>query len=57
LLPAELPFADGDPDDLAACARAAAALSIDERRRLRSLVEARHSVEHWADEVIAAAQR
>jgi len=57
LLSAELRFADGDPDDLAARVRTAAGLPADERRRLRSLVEARHSVEHWADEVVAAARR
>jgi len=57
LLPFELRFADGNPDDLAARVRSAAELPAGERRRLRSLVQSRHSVEHWADEVVAAAQR
>jgi glycosyltransferase involved in cell wall biosynthesis len=56
LLPAELRFADGDPVDLAARVRVAAGLPVEERRRLRSQVEARHSVEHWADQVVAAAR-
>jgi glycosyltransferase involved in cell wall biosynthesis len=54
LLPAELRFADGDPVDLAAHVRTAAALPDAERRRLRERVEAEHSVAHWADEVVAA---
>jgi len=54
LLPAELRFADGDPAGLAGSVRAAAALPADERRRLRAAVEAQHSLEHWADEVVAA---
>jgi glycosyltransferase involved in cell wall biosynthesis len=57
VLPSELRFADGDPEDLAVRVRTAVALPVDERRRLRSLVEARHSVGHWADEVLAAARR
>jgi glycosyltransferase involved in cell wall biosynthesis len=54
LLPAELRFTDGDPSDLAAHVRLAAALPQDERRALRAKVEAEHSVGHWADEVVAA---
>jgi glycosyltransferase involved in cell wall biosynthesis len=57
VLPSGLRFADGDPEDLAVHVRTAVALPVDERRRLRSLVEARHSVGHWADEVVAAARR
>lgn len=56
LLPAELRFADGDPMDLAAHVRVAAGLPVEERRRLRSQVEAGHSVEHWADQVVAVAR-
>jgi glycosyltransferase involved in cell wall biosynthesis len=54
LLPSELRFADGDPEDLAAHVHVAAALPDGERRRLRARVEAEHSVEHWADEVAGA---
>lgn len=54
LLPAELRFTDGDPAGLASAIRAAAALPEAERHRLRAAVEAQHSVEHWADEVVAA---
>ncbi len=54
LLPPELRFTDGDPAGLASAIRAAAALPEAERRRLRAAVEAQHSVEHWADEVVAA---
>jgi len=54
LLPPELRFADGDAADLAVHATAAAALPHAERLRLRERVEAEHSVEHWADEVVAA---
>jgi glycosyltransferase involved in cell wall biosynthesis len=57
LLPPELRFVDGDPEDLAVHLPDAAGLPVDERRRLRSLVEVRHSVGHWADEVVAAAGR
>jgi len=57
LLPSELRFVDGDPKDLAAHVPNAAELPVDQRVRLRSLVEARHSVGHWADEVVAAARR
>jgi glycosyltransferase involved in cell wall biosynthesis len=54
VLPSTLRFTDGDPAGLASALRAAAALGEDERRRLRALVEAEHSVGHWADEVFAA---
>lgn len=55
LLPSEVRFVDGDPAGLATAIRAAARLSADERLRLRARVEAEHSVEHWADQVLAAA--
>jgi glycosyltransferase involved in cell wall biosynthesis len=50
LLPEELRFDRDDSADLAARLR-----SLDRRRRpeLRELVVARHSVEHWADGVLA----
>lgn len=54
LLPADLRFTDGDPAGLALAVRAAAALPADERCRLRARVQAEHSVEHWADQVLAA---
>lgn len=54
ILPSALRFTDGDPAGLASALRAAAALPDAERRRLRALVEAEHSVGHWADEVFAA---
>ena len=57
LLPSELWFTDGDPAGLAAAVRTAAALPVDERRRLRARVEAEHSVDHWADAVVAAMRR
>lgn len=57
LLPSGLRFIDGDPAGLASAIRAAVALSADERRGLRARVEAEHSVEHWADAVLAAAAR
>ncbi len=57
LLPSELRFIDGDPAGLASAARAAAALPANERRRLRARVEAEHSVDHWADAVVAAMRR
>ncbi|HEY8028008.1 MAG TPA: glycosyltransferase family 4 protein [Gaiellaceae bacterium] len=53
LLPPELRFTDGDPAGLASAIRAAASLPYAERRRLRALVESEHSVDHWADEVVA----
>ena len=57
LLPSELRFTDGDPAGLASAVRAAAALPANERRRLRARVEAEHSVDHWADAVVAAMRR
>lgn len=54
LLPPELRFADGDAADLAAHVSSAGALSHGDRVKLRDRVEAEHSVEHWADEVVAA---
>lgn len=54
LLPPALRFTDGDPAGLASAIRAATALPEAERLRLRAAVEAQHSVEHWADEVVAA---
>ena len=56
LLPAALRFADGEPDALAVAARAAVALTEEDRRGLRARVEAEHSVGHWADEVLAMAR-
>jgi glycosyltransferase involved in cell wall biosynthesis len=54
LLPAELRFDRDDPEDLAARLRA-----LDRRRRpeLRRLVEANHSVDHWADALLATVER
>jgi glycosyltransferase involved in cell wall biosynthesis len=58
VLPPELRFAREDPEDLA---RRLVALKARDRnelgRTLRERVERRHSVEHWADEVLAAAAR
>lgn len=50
LLPAELRFERDDPETLAARLR-----TLDRRRRpeLRELVRERHSVEHWADGLLA----
>jgi glycosyltransferase involved in cell wall biosynthesis len=50
LLPAELRFAPDDPESLAECMR-----RLDRRRRpeLRERVVAAHSVEHWADGLLA----
>ncbi len=54
LLPDELCFSRDDPESLATRLR-----SLDRRRRpeLRELVEARHSVEHWADALLATVRR
>jgi glycosyltransferase involved in cell wall biosynthesis len=54
LLPAELRFARDDPATLAERFRA-----LDRRRRpeLRGLVARNHSVEHWADGVLATVER
>lgn len=58
VLPPELIFDRGDADDLAARLRR---LAEEDRnaigRELRARVEQRHSVEHWADQVLAVAQR
>jgi glycosyltransferase involved in cell wall biosynthesis len=54
LLPDALRFVDGDPAGLALAVRSAAALPAEELRRLRARVQAEHSVEHWAAEVLAA---
>ena len=51
LLPAELRFAD--PDGLARAIAAAASLTPERRRELRERVEREHSVDHWADAVLA----
>jgi glycosyltransferase involved in cell wall biosynthesis len=50
LLPDELRFVRDDPESLAARLRA-----LDRRRRpeLREIVAARHSVDHWADALLA----
>ena len=50
LLPAELRFARDDVDDLAAKLRA---LDTSRRPELREIVARRHSVEHWADGLLA----
>ena len=54
LLPDELRFERDDPGDLAARLR-----GLDRRRcpELREIVAARHSVEHWADAVVATVSR
>jgi len=57
LLPPALRFIDGDPAGLASAVRAAAALPAGERHKLRARVEAEHSVDHWADAVVAAMRR
>ena len=53
LLPPELRFERDDPESLAARLR-----DLDRRRRpdLREIVAARHSVEHWADAVLATVE-
>jgi glycosyltransferase involved in cell wall biosynthesis len=54
LLPAELRFDRDDPQELAERLR-----MLDRRRRpeLRALVAANHSVEHWADALLATVRR
>ena len=54
LLPSELRFGRDDAEGLAERLR-----TLDRRRRpeLRELVAAGHSVEHWADGVIATVER
>jgi glycosyltransferase involved in cell wall biosynthesis len=50
LLPEELRFRQDDVDDLA---RKLRALDLRRRPELRELVERRHSVDHWADGLLA----
>ena len=54
LLPAELRFERDDPESLAERIR-----QLDRRRRpeLREVVAQKHSVEHWADGVLATVER
>ncbi|MDX6442613.1 MAG: hypothetical protein QOE43_2342, partial [Gaiellaceae bacterium] len=54
LLPPELRFDRDDPEELAERLRA-----LDRRRRpeLRELVARTHSVEHWADGLLATVER
>ncbi len=53
VLPAELRFDRDDPEELAAKLRHLAAVDRNALgRELRARVEERHSVEHWADEVL-----
>jgi hypothetical protein len=54
LLPAELRFERDDPASLAERLR-----ELDRRRRpeLREIVARDHSVDHWADEVLATVDR
>ena len=54
LLPAELRFAQDDDADLAAKLRA---LDLRRRPELRAVVEQRHSVDHWADGLLATVTR
>ena len=58
LLPPELRFDRRDPGDLAAKLRRLTDLDRNALgRELRARVEARHSVEHWAEGVLEAAER
>jgi glycosyltransferase involved in cell wall biosynthesis len=58
VLPAELRFRRDDADDLAARLRALADADRSELgRALRRRVEEQHSVDHWADGVLAVARR
>ena len=58
VLPAELRFRRDDADDLAARLRALAGADRNAiGHALRAKVEERHSVEHWADQVLAVARR
>ena len=58
LLPPELRFARLDADDLAAKLVRLKGADRDEiGRGLRTVVEERHSVDHWADEVLRVTQR
>jgi glycosyltransferase involved in cell wall biosynthesis len=54
LLPAELRF---DRDDAASLAERLRSLDTRRRPELREIVAARHSVEHWADAVLATVER
>ena len=54
LLPEELRFAAGDADGLADRIRGLESLDAGIGERLRERVAACHSVEHWADEVLAS---
>jgi aminoglycoside phosphotransferase (APT) family kinase protein len=57
VLPPELRFGREDADDLATkLARLHDADRNAIGRRLRAAVEERHSVEHWADEVLRVAR-
>jgi glycosyltransferase involved in cell wall biosynthesis len=57
LLPAELRFARESPEELAARLRQLAAADRAEiGRSLRAVVEERHSVDHWADEIARLAR-
>jgi len=58
LLPPELRFARGDHEELAERLRVVKEIDRNELgRQLRAVVEQRHSVEHWADEVARIAAR
>jgi len=57
LLPPELRFERDDPTGLAERIRALPAVSAETRLELRRRVERDHSVERWAERVLAAAQR
>jgi glycosyltransferase involved in cell wall biosynthesis len=57
LLPPELRFERDDPDGLAERIRALPAVTAETRQELRRRVERDHSVERWAERVLAAAQR
>jgi glycosyltransferase involved in cell wall biosynthesis len=58
VLPPELLFARDDADDLAAKLRALADADRNALgSELRAKVEARHSVDHWADAVLEVARR
>src|SRR5262249_49121193 len=57
LLPPELRFHREDPDQLAERIRGLADVTDDVRRELRRRVERDHSVDTWADRVLAAARR
>jgi hypothetical protein len=54
LLPEELRFRQDDAADLAERLRA---LDVRRRPELRAVVERRHSVDHWADGLVATVAR